>query len=59
MHAQQRKPLNIDTAKFLPEKIEKKLLYISGGYFYRQGLKKIKWRIFVKFWISGVKKLMF
>jgi len=43
----------------LPEKIEKKLLYISGGYFYRQGLEKIKWTIFVKFWICGVKKLMF
>jgi len=43
MHAQQREPLNVNNAKFLPEKIEKKLLYISNGYFYRQGLKKIKW----------------
>jgi len=28
----------------LPEKIEKKLLNISGSYFYRQDMKKIKWR---------------
>jgi hypothetical protein len=40
MHAQLRKPLNINTAKFLPVKMEKKLLYISSGYFYTQGLKK-------------------
>ena len=43
MHAQLRKPLNINIAKFLPEKIEKKLFYISSGYFNRQGLKEIKW----------------
>ena len=28
MHAQQRKPLKINNAKFLPEKIEKKDSYI-------------------------------
>jgi len=27
----------------LPEKIEKKLLYIPGSYFHWQGLKEIKW----------------
>jgi len=43
MHAQQRKPFVVKNAKFLPEKIEKKLLYISSGYFYWQGLKELKW----------------
>ena len=43
MHAQQRKPLIINTAKFLPEKIENKTLNISSGYFYRQDLKELKW----------------
>jgi len=28
----------------LPEKIEKKLLYISSVYFYRLDLKELKWR---------------
>jgi hypothetical protein len=37
-------PLHINVAKFLPEKVEKKLLNISSGYFYRQDMGKIKWR---------------
>ena len=43
MHAQKREPLNVNTAKFLPEKIKNKTLNISSGYFYRQDLKEIKW----------------
>ena len=43
MHAQKREPLNINNAKFLPEKIENKTLNISSGYFYRQDLKELKW----------------
>jgi hypothetical protein len=52
-------PLHINTAKFLPEKIEKNILNISSGYFNRPDLKKINGVKFVKIWISGVKKLMF
>ena len=46
----------MNTAKFLPEKIENKTLNISSGYFYRQGLKELKWNNICQSFGSAVSK---